>query len=371
MPHTSHSAPLALREEHTLIGLLRCSVCVLQGNFVALMGKVEVRVVGEVAAGMKLVPSGDFDGRARALDPMSTDGDNLSVLGIILQTECDVPGCVLAYVSRGLSTECSLDSIMQRIRRLERWLPPLERTLGQVLSLCESSAFSSSPLGAPSSELASWLARRMSCGRAERLAPSGLLVPIDTTTAKLPSEVVSVLLGRGQLTLAGTLLVLLGWSTQMDEEEDADGDPGVRAAANEGSEEERRQQAAVKIFEALGEGDNLGFQRKLFALMQQLGAWSRYEQMVELAQQGSHGPSGPNQTMHSGKASLCIPHTTQRTELITELPPLAIRVCFLGRSRSSLLLATRSRAQGEAGRCRADNWIPGSRGGARVSVRAR
>jgi len=232
----------------------------------AMLGQVDVRVSGDAPIEARLVPSGLGDGRAVALRPCDADGARAKhVVGIVVGPG-DADGCVKAFVAPwGLSADTALGAVQERLRALEAG----ERRLESVLARLSEAFTADSPTPAPTATpLSPWLARRMVV---ERAAAKEL--PSDAATAELPDEVAAELMrDGGPLSLAGVLLVMLGWRVLMDEADELDeGEaPGGSTLSAAAATQRGSASLSQQIFETLGEHD-LSYQRKLHKHMGLLG----------------------------------------------------------------------------------------------------
>lgn len=240
----------------------------------------------EARDGEKLVPSGQGDGCAVALPPEELDDERASfVIGLVIGPS-EIPGCVLAFVSHGLASDLTLPSLLEQIRVLKAGEERLAEALKSVLALAE-------PPTAQADER--WLARKMAVSRVNAATKGG-------TVADLPAETVNDLLHDGQLSLAGTLMVMLGWQLVMDEdgEQNAGAERPAAAAATE------LAVCAPSIFKRLGESD-LNFQKVLMMWMGRLALPPlRLEALVDEALRRSRKTESPRHTAGSWfKKLLC------------------------------------------------------------------
>ena len=264
-----------------LLGGARDPQTARKGNPVAKIGRVDVRVVGDAAwigthqVGCKLVPSGCDDGTARALPQEAIDDEGaLHVIGLVIGPS-EVPGCVEALVSRGLTGDTALPQVLTRLRMLAPRVARLEHALASVLALSAHDL----PDG-----LATWLAR--SAG------PPRMTAGQQQSMAELPKDAFDTLLrSTDRLSIAGTLLVMLGWAVSIDEDEEGAGS----AAVSRGQDD--KEAKARGIFAKLGE-ENRGYQGKLFQLMRKL-PWPRVEELADVAVSMASASVEDGQRLHS------------------------------------------------------------------------
>ena len=230
------------------------------GCLIAYLGQVSVRVSGAVGVevGGKLVPSGEGDGCARALAHDELDDPHAAhILGVVIARGSRT-GYVHAFVAPGLSGSTSVAPLLDRLQRLEAHVKSLEGTL-ELVHEASDGLIQLVPKGSTSPAS---LARWMLCSCTMRL-PGEVSLPLSP-------EIFNAVDDEGERSLAGTLLVLLGWAAEMDE--------GEETTAEGSDDYDKRDQAARRIFERLSETD-LDYQRRLFSKMNKLTP-GRVEQFV-------------------------------------------------------------------------------------------